>query len=207
MNTPESQPTGQGPVPEQSSDESARFKDASLTSAALITTDRFCIYPLSGEDLPFLLELFGDPIVTHFFSEDYQGDRIMTLFPRWLEGWKQNGYGTGVVRDKGSSVPIGFAGFFNSMIANSLGLEVSYMVERTLWGQGIASELLRGIVSHILTHHTSSEILAAPHAQNFASQRVLQRNSFILEREGTNIRLDAPKDKVQQLWRFPKSTS
>ncbi|GAA6209223.1 GNAT family N-acetyltransferase [Cognatishimia sp. WU-CL00825] len=56
-------------------------------------------------------------------------------------------------------------------------MHIGYLLAQTVWGQGIASELLQGLVSSIPTGQ-NLQILGGVVAENAGSARVLQKSGF-----------------------------
>jgi ribosomal-protein-alanine N-acetyltransferase len=94
------------------------------------------------------------------------------------------------VNDK--SPVVNFAIVYNGQVAGSIGcvpktdvarktVEIGYFVGEHYWGKGIATEAVRLLVDFIETRMDVIRIYANVFAQNTASMKVLQKNSFHLE--------------------------
>jgi ribosomal-protein-alanine N-acetyltransferase len=59
--------------------------------------------------------------------------------------------------------------------------ELGYWLAEPLWGQGIVSEAIKQIVDYAFYTFEIDRIFARPFGTNLASQKVLEKNNFILE--------------------------
>jgi RimJ/RimL family protein N-acetyltransferase len=59
--------------------------------------------------------------------------------------------------------------------------ELGYWLAEPFWGQGIISEAIRQVVDFAFTTYDIDRVFARPFGTNLASQKVLEKNTFILE--------------------------
>ena len=59
--------------------------------------------------------------------------------------------------------------------------ELGYWLAEPFWGQGIVSEAIKQAVDFAFTTYDIDRVFARPFGTNLASQRVLEKNNFILE--------------------------
>lgn len=60
--------------------------------------------------------------------------------------------------------------------------EIGYWIGKPFWGQGLASEAVRAILTHAFTQHGITRVWAAHHTDNPASGRVLEKCGFVFDR-------------------------
>lgn len=58
-------------------------------------------------------------------------------------------------------------------------LEIGYSITPKYWGQGLATEMIAGLIKYGFTEDTIKEITAVTELPNIASQRVLEKNGFV----------------------------
>jgi len=59
--------------------------------------------------------------------------------------------------------------------------ELGYWLAEPFWGQGIISEAIKQTVDFAFTTYDINRVFAIPFGTNIASQKVLEKNNFILE--------------------------
>jgi ribosomal-protein-alanine N-acetyltransferase len=59
--------------------------------------------------------------------------------------------------------------------------ELGYWLAEPFWGQGIVSEAVKQVIYYAFTTFEINRIFARPFGANIASQRVLEKNNFVLE--------------------------
>jgi [ribosomal protein S5]-alanine N-acetyltransferase len=59
--------------------------------------------------------------------------------------------------------------------------ELGYWLAEAFWGQGIISKAIKEIVGFAFTTYDIDRVFARPFSTNIASQKVLEKNNFILE--------------------------
>ena len=107
------------------------------------------------------------------------------LCEKWLQVTANNyvnrGYGMFTLEDRASKEILGFCGLVHPN--NQDDAEVKYVIARAHWGKGLASEILPQLVSYGVARHGLERIIATIAPENTASQRVLLKSGFVLERE------------------------
>lgn len=95
----------------------------------------------------------------------------------WLvvtrRNYEKRGYGMFAVEQKSTLTVIGFCGIVHP--GEQRQAEVKYAYLRRLWGQGIASEVLLGLMSYALNSLGIRYLIATTAPENLASQRVLAK--------------------------------
>merc|ERR1712217_371406 len=81
---------------------------------------------------------------------------------------------------------VGCAGFSGIKEVDGIGLqaEFGYWYGRPHWGQGIATEAARAVLSHGFSDLNVAVATSAFFTENPASARVLQKMGFVVTREG-----------------------
>lgn len=59
--------------------------------------------------------------------------------------------------------------------------EMGYWLAEPFWGKGIISDAIRQMVDHAFKNFSINRIYARPFGTNIASQKVLEKNHFVLE--------------------------
>ena len=153
-----------------------------LPSLDAVATPRTTLREVCADDLPDLMEVNGDPEVTHFLP--YATWQSLADATAWLERMgKLAGTGSAkqlvIVRNSDSKV-IGTALLFN-FNEGSNRLELGYALGRAHWKQGYAAEALRGLLSHVLTIWRIRRLEAEVNPSNVASNALLKSLGFTQE--------------------------
>ncbi|MFT7676279.1 MAG: RimJ/RimL family protein N-acetyltransferase [Planctomycetota bacterium] len=146
-----------------------------MIPAALFETERLACRQLSADDYDQLMAVYGDAQ-----AMGWVGDGLV-LTPedggRWIEvthaNYEQRGYGMSVISLRSTGQVLGFCGLVHP--GGQPDVEVKYAFHRSTWGQGIATEAVRGMLDYGRGHHAMQEIIATVHPDNLASQRVLTK--------------------------------
>ena len=82
--------------------------------------------------------------------------------------------------DKHSKRPVGLLIVFEAPARDSSGLEIrlGYLVARSAWGKGFATELVQGFVTWCRADPSCVSIKGGVARDNYASARVLEKNGF-----------------------------
>ncbi|MCB0605862.1 MAG: GNAT family N-acetyltransferase [Saprospiraceae bacterium] len=65
--------------------------------------------------------------------------------------------------------------------------EIGYWLGEPFWGHGIVSKAIKQIVQFGFSTFDIERIFARPYGTNFASQKILEKNNFLLEGRYNNI--------------------
>ena len=99
---------------------------------------------------------------------------------KWIEvtlgNYQKRGYGMLAIEEAKSGKLIGFAGLVHP--GGQVVPEVKYAFLRSHWGQGFASETVRGLIEYGRSDHSMSYIIATAAPANVASHKVLLKAGF-----------------------------
>ena len=82
--------------------------------------------------------------------------------------------------DRSTSEPVGLLILFEETDA----VRIGYLLSETVWGQGLASELVGGLVDWCASQDSITKLVAGVDSNNLASIRVLQKSGFLPAAEG-----------------------
>ena len=141
-----------------------------------LDTLRLHLRPIEKSDLPALVELDSDPLVMKYISggkanshADYE-----KLLPRMTAyGNGPTGYFAAELRQEHKR----FTGWFHlrpSVVDETI-LELGYRLQRSSWGQGLATEGARALLSHAFTTLDQLAVDACAVPDNLGSIAVLEK--------------------------------
>lgn len=147
-----------------------------------IDAGRIALRPVAATDLPALLAINGDPLVTQFLP--YATWQTLEDGAAWLARMEALGAtGTGqqlVVVRRADAAVIGTLLLFKHD-AGSQRIELGYVLGRDHWGQGLMREALQAVCGHLFDSRGMRRIEAEVNPANVASCRLLTRVGFTLE--------------------------
>ena len=140
---------------------------------ALFETERFVVRRWRDSDLPDLMAVYGDADAMKWVGD---GQPITEEECReWLvvtrRNYEKRGYGMFAVEFRSEPGAIGFCGIVHP--GGQEEAEVKYAYLRRCWGQGIATEVLRGLIRYGAGAHSLSRMIATTAPENAASHAVL----------------------------------
>ena len=144
----------------------------------IVATSRLRLRPLTDADMEPYLAMAADPEVTRYVSPApiprANAEAAANHYRRQLE---THGYGYWAI-DVNGGPP--FAGIIllqdvKFTAAFTPAIEVGWLLPRTEWGKGYATEGGRAALDYAFTTLKLNEVVALTAAANLASQRVMQR--------------------------------
>lgn len=154
-----------------------------LENKPILETPRLILRSLTPDDVPDLRRwLARDEIYTYWGRPASKGERepeTMFVDPRpWVKRKPSPDFKWAMV-SKDTNTVIGDISVFD--IENSRMGSVGYRLDPDLWGQGYTSEALAAAVDFIFTHTELDRLHATADVRNVASNRVLEKCSFVHE--------------------------
>ena len=152
---------------------------ASLPSSQ--RSERLLLRRPEQADLDFLVDLFSRPeLVAH--RPDPRPDtpqQSAARLARDIDHWDRHGFGRWAVEADGRLV-----GFGGVTVSNDFdGLNLSYHLHPSSWGQGYASELVMEALRAAFLTLEAERVIALARPANPASRRVLEKCGFTFDRE------------------------
>ncbi|WP_237132362.1 GNAT family N-acetyltransferase [Pseudohongiella sp. O18] len=139
----------------------------------IFETERLVVRRLRDSDLLDLMAVYGDADAMKWVGD---GQPLTEEECReWLmvtrSNYEKRGYGMFAVELRFTPGVIGFCGIVHP--GGQEDAEVKYAYLRRYWGQGIATEVLRGLIGYGVGTHGLSRMIATTAQENAASHAVL----------------------------------
>lgn len=152
------------------------------------STARLKLRRARPDDVTDVLAYASDPVVTRFadwpaVTHLYQ---VADVVQGWQRDWESGTEFTWVVTECQADRAIGAVSYSRTASEVTFG----YVLHRTYWGRGYATELAVGLVERLFAEPELLLIRATCDEENFASRRVL-------EKSGLSLRGRAPRDIVR----------
>lgn len=153
--------------------------------AIILETERLLLRHLIIKDLNDLFVLYSNPEIRRYFPD---GVKNYEDTKEELE-WFMNGHpyhpelGLWATVHKETGKFIGRCGLLPWEIEGKLDVEIAYLLDKTYWHQGLATEAALGIVKYGFENLNLSRLICMMHPENLASQRVAERIGMEFERK------------------------
>jgi RimJ/RimL family protein N-acetyltransferase len=150
----------------------------------VIETERLRLREMSESDAPFMLELLNDPDFKHFIGD--RGVRTLEdaaryIRDRFVESYRQHGFGLWLVEPKGGGAPAGMCGLLRRGEPVQ-GVEVGYAFLPQSRGKGYAYEAAAASALYAREVLGLTRLHAVVDPDNAASIRVLEKLGMRFER-------------------------
>lgn len=162
-------------------------------SAPILETDRLILRRLRPDDLDGLFALYRDPDVRRYFPEGTLTFAETQAELDWFVGGGDPAHpelGLWATIHKESQSFIGRCGLIPWTIDDKLEIEIAYLLAPSYWGQGLGSEIARGLVRYGFEALGLSRLIALIDPDNDASRRTALAAGLHHERDqmldGTN---------------------
>jgi RimJ/RimL family protein N-acetyltransferase len=140
-----------------------------------LETDRLTLRMLRASDFDAYAEMCAAPEVMRYIGDGQPAARPMAWrgLATMIGHWSLRGYGTWAAEERSSGVLAGRIGFWNP--EGWPGFELGWMLRRSFWGRGYATEGARRALQYAFTELQQPQVISLIHPKNAASIRVAQR--------------------------------
>jgi [ribosomal protein S5]-alanine N-acetyltransferase len=155
-----------------------------ISKSISFVTDRLIVgewqlLSVSNKDMAKEVSAILTPRVSQSLPEDWRGEYSEDRAAKWLEDLDQEA-AILLVLERPSKSAVGLTILFESDEKQSgRSIRIGYMLSENAWGKGYATELLQGLIGWCRTTDISS-IIGGVERDNFASQRVMEKNGFVV---------------------------
>jgi [ribosomal protein S5]-alanine N-acetyltransferase len=164
--------TGMSITPTQTSDHVAANQ---ATPLLLFETERLRVRQMGTDDVDALHAVYGDADAMHWVGDGQPLPRESC--EKWIgvthSNYAKHGYGMSALVLKLTGQVVGFCGVVHP--GNQIEPEIKYAFLRAYWGQGLATETVRGMIGYASRAFGLTRIIATTAPENAASHRVLMK--------------------------------
>jgi RimJ/RimL family protein N-acetyltransferase len=148
-----------------------------------IETDRLYLRRLGLDDADLLLEIFSDPIAMQYYESTRDRDQTVGWI-RWnLEMYEQHGHGMWAAFERDGNRFVGQVGLVVQEVEGRTETELGYLLRRSCWGRGFATEAARGCRDYGFRDLHRDRLISLIDLRNEPSRRVAARVGMRIERE------------------------
>jgi ribosomal-protein-alanine N-acetyltransferase len=140
-----------------------------------ITTSRLTLRAFTEKDVEPLHRILGKKDMLRYFPypDPPSRDKVERLIAGQLKHWEAYGYGWWAVEPRSKDSLIGWSGL--GFLPDTEEIEVAYLLDRAVWGKGLATEAAQACVGYGFEALELESIVAIVHPENTASQRVIEK--------------------------------
>jgi RimJ/RimL family protein N-acetyltransferase len=155
------------------------------TAVIILETPRLVLRHLEPTDVDALFLLYSDPEIRRYFPD---GTRTFEQTKHELE-WFARGHpefaqlGLWATVERSSGALLGRCGLLPWEIAGQAEVELAYLIDKSRWGEGLASEAAAAIVGYARSRLGLSRLICLITPGNVASMRVAAKVGMSFERE------------------------
>jgi RimJ/RimL family protein N-acetyltransferase len=140
-----------------------------------LDTDRLTLRMLCETDFDAYAEMCADAEVMRYIGDGQPLARPMAWrnLAMMVGHWSLRGYGLWAAVERSSGAFVGRIGFWNP--DGWPGFELGWMLRRSYWGRGYATEAARTALAYAFTGLQQPQVISVIHPENAASVRVAER--------------------------------
>ena len=152
---------------------------------AHVETERLTGDRMTRADAEALIPIVGDPgIPEETFPARFRGPgATRASVDRMARHWEEHGFGLWTARERATGQVVGRAGVMRTVVAGEEAVEAGWFIARSRWGRGYAPELAAAAIRHAFDGLGLPEIVSFTMTTNAASQAVMRKLGFTLDRE------------------------
>jgi RimJ/RimL family protein N-acetyltransferase len=160
------------------------FEQQTQFVADEIETARLRLRMFTPEDLDALAAIAADPEVMRYIGpgNPLTREEVESNLASIISGFRRRGFGRWAVVKKDSGAMVGYCGLTHGN--EEVGVEVAYMLARSEWGNGIASEAARACLRYGFERLGVDSIAGLTRPENLRSRRVMERAGMRYVRDG-----------------------
>lgn len=158
-----------------------------MNGSPVLVTERLALWRPQADDRPLIQALLAPPAVRQHLGPKDDDAGLFARLLRNAGSWELYGYGTFVVRERGSSAVVGSCGIFHSW--RGLGddfddkPEAGWIIAESHFGKGVAREAMDAALAWFDREHGPREIVCMISPENAPSIRLAERLGFSATRE------------------------
>ena len=144
-----------------------------------------------------LATMLTEPVMRHLPTA-FHGDYTVARARQWIRERDKEGTMLMAI-EKTSQEPVGlifFAKMDSEETTERFEVRLGYLLSETVWGRGLATEMVRGFVGWCRTQVSISTLVGGVDTDHQASMRVLEKNGF---RQGE---VESEADRRQRIFRL-----
>jgi RimJ/RimL family protein N-acetyltransferase len=141
----------------------------------ILETPRLVLREMVPTDLDFLAAMLAHPEVMRYYPKCYSREEAEGWLRRTFDRYAQYGHGWWLVLDRATGEPRGQVGLLPQTIDDKMETEIGYMIHRSFWRQGLASEAAAACRDYAFNTLQRERVIAQIRPENLPSQGVARK--------------------------------
>jgi len=148
-----------------------------------LETARTIIREFRETDLPEIHEVLSDHDVMEFSSAGSYSEKRTKDFIAWcLDSYEKNELSIYAIVLKDKSIVVGYCGFYIQNIENEKYTELSYRLNKKLWGKGLVPEACKKLIEYTFINNGFDKLISLIDDENENSIRVSEKIGMTLDK-------------------------
>ena len=145
----------------------------------ILETARLRLREMGEEDFPALCRMLRDPAVMYAYEHAFSRQEARDWLFNQQERYRRDGFGLWAVVEKATGEMVGQCGLTWQPLGNGGRMpEVGYLLERSVWHRGYATEAARACRDYAFDVLGFEEVCSIIRENNLPSQAVARRNGM-----------------------------
>ncbi len=163
-----------------------------------IQTQRLLLRQFRPEDAEILFDILQEKDILKYFPNPKppEKNKVQKLIQSQIDQWAELGYAWWAVESLADGAFLGWTGL--QYLPETDETEVGYLLRRSAWGQGFATETAIAGIRFGFDHFDFPEIIGITHPENIASQRVLEKAGMQLDQRTIYFGMDCHRYTIQR---------
>lgn len=149
----------------------------------ILETERLRLRRYRPDDLDELAPILGDPETMRYYPHPYSEEESLAWINRNIDRYRADGFGLWVIEWKETGEFLGNCGPVRQIVDDRDEIELGWLVKKTHWGRGLASEAAAACRDHAFGVLGIDRLISMVRPENTASCRVAQKIGMAIERE------------------------
>lgn len=145
--------------------------------------NRIYLREMTVADRDNLVNILKDPETMYAYEGSFTDSQVDSWLEWNLKSYREHGFGLWAVIDKATNKFVGQCGIVYSEVEDQQLLEVGYLMNKTVWGRGYASEASTLAVAYARDVLKAPKICSIIRETNMASRRVAEHNQMSVVKE------------------------
>lgn len=144
-----------------------------------IHTERLHLRRFREDDVENILSIVSDPVAMRHYPQTYDRDGAQRWLDGFLRGYERFGYSLLAVERSSDGAFVGSVGLLHwDDVDGREDIEVAYLLRRSMWGNGYASEAARACRDWAFKHIARDRVVSFIAVANEPSIAVARRNGM-----------------------------
>ena len=151
------------------------FLKGVATMKWILETSRLQLRELNQQDFEGLSAILADSEVMYAWEHAFNPQQVQEWLDRNLQRYRRDGFGSFAAIEKSTGALVGVIGLLVEHIEDKDYIGVAYILNKSYWGQGYATEGAKACVDYAFGQLGCKQVVADIRPQNMASRKVAER--------------------------------